>query len=40
MKLKESLRVWGLEEKYKRWLYYMENRNVFYYILAMMDVPY
>ena len=40
MKLAESLRVWGPKEKYKRWLYYMENRNIFYYILAMMDVPY
>lgn len=40
MKMGESLRVWGPKEKYKRWLYYMENRNIFYYILAMMDVPY
>ena len=40
MKLAESLRIFGPESEYKKWLYYMENRFVFYYILSMMDEQY
>ena len=40
LKLGESLRIFGPKEKYDRWYYHMANRFIYYYILAMMDVPY